>query len=774
VNPRGTSREGLVRRVGRTHFAEVLLDISNKLAATPTLTDALRTVVELTAATIGAERGAVFLNDSVTSELFSRTRDGKFEREIRIPNTLGIAGNVFTQGIGVIVNDAYADERFNRAVDEMTGYTTKTVLCVPLVTLKGERIGTAQLLNKLEGQFTDDDLELLDAMVEQAAVAIEHHRTVEAIERNRLQQLEFLGVVSEISSELKLGPLLAKLIGTITKMLDAERSTLFINDEKTNELFTEVGEGLGATRIRFPNDRGIAGAVFQSLDTINISHAYADLRFNPSFDRQTGFFTRSILCVPVVNKRGQTIGVTQVLNKRGGLFTSEDEARLKAFTSQISIGLENAKLFDDVQNIKNYNVSILESMSNGVITLNEDGKIVTCNAAGLRMMKLRAAEIVDRAAEEFFSDSNAWVMEMVGRVEEKVRSLANQPMRRRSDRQAPQENVMDAELTVGGDKMSVNLTVLPLIGITGGRLGSMIMVDDISTEKRVKSTMARYMDPSLAERVMQAGQDILGGHSGDASILFSDIAGFTSLTEELGAAETVSLLNEYFTLMVDCVQQEGGMLDKFIGDAIMAVFGTPLAHDDDPDRAVRTAIAMLRALDGYNERRRDEGRGTIDIRIGVNTDVIVSGNIGSPKRMDYTVIGDGVNLASRLESACKAYGARIMVSEYTFGRLRGTYRSREIDRTIVKGKTKPVAIYEILEYHTPESFPNINEALGLFKHGLESYRAQRWDAAIKAFEETLRLNPRDKASKMYVSRCQVLKENPPGDAWDGVFVMVTK
>ena len=774
MNPRGTSREGLVRRVGRTHFAEVLLDISNKLAATPTLTDALRTVVELTAATIGAERGAVFLNDSVTSELFSRTRDGKFEREIRIPNTLGIAGNVFTQGIGVIVNDAYADERFNRAVDEMTGYTTKTVLCVPLVTLKGERIGTAQLLNKLEGQFTDDDLELLDAMVEQAAVAIEHHRTVEAIERNRLQQLEFLGVVSEISSELKLGPLLAKLIGTITKMLDAERSTLFINDEKTNELFTEVGEGLGATRIRFPNDRGIAGAVFQSLDTINISHAYADLRFNPSFDRQTGFFTRSILCVPVVNKRGQTIGVTQVLNKRGGLFTSEDEARLKAFTSQISIGLENAKLFDDVQNIKNYNVSILESMSNGVITLNEDGKIVTCNAAGLRMMKLRAAEIVDRAAEEFFSDSNAWVMEMVGRVEEKVRSLANQPMRRRSDRQAPQENVMDAELTVGGDKMSVNLTVLPLIGITGGRLGSMIMVDDISTEKRVKSTMARYMDPSLAERVMQAGQDILGGHSGDASILFSDIAGFTSLTEELGAAETVSLLNEYFTLMVDCVQQEGGMLDKFIGDAIMAVFGTPLAHDDDPDRAVRTAIAMLRALDGYNERRRDEGRGTIDIRIGVNTDVIVSGNIGSPKRMDYTVIGDGVNLASRLESACKAYGARIMVSEYTFGRLRGTYRSREIDRTIVKGKTKPVAIYEILEYHTPESFPNINEALGLFKHGLESYRAQRWDAAIKAFEETLRLNPRDKASKMYVSRCQVLKENPPGDAWDGVFVMVTK
>ena len=216
------------------------------------------------------------------------------------------------------------------------------------------------------------------------------------------------------------------------------------------------------------------------------------------------------------------------------------------------------------------------------------------------------------------------------------------------------------------------------------------------------------------------------------------------------------------------------MMDKFVGDAIMAVFGTPLAHDDDPDRAVRSAIAMLRALEGFNTRRREEGHGAIDIRVGVNTDVIVSGNIGSPKRMDYTVIGDGVNLASRLEGACKAYGAHILASENTFGRLRGTYRSREVDRLIVKGKTKPVAVHEILEYHTRESFPYINEALGHFKHGLESYRAQRWDVAIKAFEEVLRLNSHDKGSTVYVARCKHLQDNPPGDGWDGVFVMETK
>ena len=166
-------------------------------------------------------------------------------------------------------------------------------------------------------------------------------------------------------------------MGAITRLLDAERSTLFLNDEKTGQLYTEIGQGLGSTKITLPNHAGIAGAVFTAGSTINIPHAYADLRFNPSFDKKTGFFTRSILCVPVRNKDGKVIGVTQVLNKRGGPFTASDEERLQAFTAQISIGLENAKLFDDVQKMKNYNESVLESMSNGVVTLDDRRVIVT-------------------------------------------------------------------------------------------------------------------------------------------------------------------------------------------------------------------------------------------------------------------------------------------------------------------------------------------------------------------------------------------------------------
>ncbi|HLH30856.1 MAG TPA: GAF domain-containing protein [Terriglobia bacterium] len=742
----------------RARLAELLLDVSNKIAVAANLAEAFDVLAQHTASVVNAEQASVFLNDARTGELYTRIAVGKFTREIRMLNHLGVAGHVFTTARGLIIPDAYADERFNPEVDKKTGFITRNILCVPLKTLKGQIIGVSEVLNKKQGNFTEEDLELLEALVRQAAIALESRRTAEEIEHDRQQQLELLKVVSEVSSEIKLGPLLQKLIGTITRMLNAERSTLFLNDEKTKELYTEIGEGLGATQIRFPNHVGIAGTCFTAAESVNIPHAYADLRFNPSFDKRTGFFTRSMLCVPVINKDGKTIGVTQVLNKKGGTFTPEDEARLKAFTSQISIALENAKLFDDVQNMKNYNESVLESMPSGVITLNEDGMVITCNTAGLKIMKTRAEDILKRNAADIFTGGNEWVAEKIELVGQKQ----------------TQEVTIDAEMTFSGEKVSANVTILPLISTQQKKLGSLIMIDDITGEKRLKTTMSRYMDPSVAEKMLQAGAEILGGQSSVATVLFSDIRSFTTLTEELGAQATVSLLNEYFTIMVDCIQAEGGMLDKFIGDAIMAVFGTPMAHDDDEDRAIRASINMLRELNTYNVRRAAEGKKPIQIGIGINTDTIVSGNIGSPRRMDYTVIGDGVNLASRLESACKQYHARLLISEYTFKKLRGTYRIREIDRVVVQGKTQPVGLFEILDYHSDETFPNIMEVLNAFRYGVKCYRDRRWDDAMKSFREALELNPSDFLSQMYLERCEHLKQSPPPELWDGVFVMKTK
>lgn len=739
-------------------LAELLLEVTRRMAGYDTLDEVLNALVEMTTLELNAERGSLFLNDPATNELYSRVAQGNIQREIRLMNNTGIAGHVYTTGVPLLIHDAYADPRFNRSVDERTGFVTHNILCVPIKTVKGEIIGVAQTLNKKSGRFTKQDLELLEAMTCQGTVALQSAQFIERMRAIRLQEMEFIDVVSEVTADIKLGSLLQKVMGEATRLLNAERSTLFLNDEKTNELWSEVGQGLASMQIRLPNTAGIAGAVFSSAKSINIPYAYADLRFNPAFDKKTGFFTRSILCVPIINKNGKTIGVTQVLNKRGGPFTTEDESRLRAFTAQISIALENAKLFADVQAMKNYNDSMLESMSNGVITLDEHENIVTCNASGLRILRVEAGQVLNRSAADFFAADNGWIIEKLKRVAETQAS----------------DIVMDAELLVEGEKLSVNLTALPLLSMEKKRIGSMLMIEDISNEKRLKSTMSRYMDPGIADQMLASGAESLGGQSVKATVLFSDVRSFTTITEQLGAQGTVALLNEYFTLMVDCIQREEGMLDKFIGDAIMAAFGIPVAHDDDTDRAVRSAIAMMKELTIWNVQRVAEGKMAVDIGIGLNTDMVVSGNIGSKKRMDYTIIGDGVNLAARLESACKQYGAHILISEFTYKQLKGTYYSRELDFVVVKGKTQPVAIYELLDYHSEETYPHMIDALRQFKSGLTKYRQRKWADAVQAFEEVLEFNPADKAAKIYIERCRVIAENPPGEDWDGVWVMEEK
>ncbi len=755
-------RAGESKRKGnegrRLKLAELLLKVSRRMAQCESLDDVLHTLVEMTAGELEAERGSLFLNDPGTGELYARVAQGRIKREIRLLNNTGIAGHVFTTGEAVVVHDAYGDSRFNRAIDEQSGFTTRNIACVPIKVANGEIVGVLEALNKRKGNFTRRDLEDLEAMVAQGTLALGTAQLIERMKEIREQEREFVRVVSDVSAEIKLDLLLRRVMGEATRMLSAERSTLFLNDEKTHELWSEVGEGLESMQIRLPNHLGIAGAVFTTGKSINIPHAYADLRFNPSFDTQTGFFTRSILCVPIINKHGKTIGVTQVLNKHGGLFTAEDESRLRAFTAQVSIALENAKLFADVQNMKNYSDAMLESMSNGVLTLDESGRIATCNMPGLRILRMRGDRVVNRMAADFFAGDNAWVLEKLKRVEETGKA----------------EVTMDMEMAVYGGRISTNFTALPLVNAERKRIGSMLLIEDISNEKRLKSTMSRYMDPGVADQLLASGAEALGGQSAEATVLFADIRGFTTISEQLGPQGTVGLLNDYFTLMVECIQREGGMLDKFIGDALMAGFGVPVPREDDVDRAVRAAIAMMRELGKWNEQRLAEGRPPIDIGIGLNSDTIVSGNIGSRKRMDYTMIGDGVNLASRLESACKQYGAHILVSEFTWKKLRGTYRGRELDRIIVKGKTQPVAIYEVLDYHTAESYPNMSDASGYFRDALAKYRTRDFAGAHELFGKVLANNPADAAAKLYAGRCTVLMQNPPAEDWAGVWVMESK
>ena len=742
----------------RLRHLEMLLSISQQVSAIETLDEVLEVLIRLSVEQTRAERGSLFLNDPQTGELYSRIALGNISREIRILNTHGVVGYAYTRGEGVIIHDAYADERFDRTVDRQTGFRTHSILCVPIRTVKGEIIGVIQMLNRKEGKFSEQDMAMLDAITGQAAMALQSHQQNERIQRSRAQELEFLDVVSDVASELELVPLLQKIMGEARRMLKADRCTLFLNDSKTNELWSEVGTGLNSIQIRFPNHLGIAGAVFTTAKSINIPYAYADLRFNPVFDKKTGYFTRSILCVPVINKQGHAIGVVQSLNKLGGVFSTEDETRLRAFSARISLALENAKLFTDIQNMKNYNESMLESMSNAVLTLDEKGQIITCNRAGFRMLGVEAADIIGKKDRDFFLSQNDWLLEKIDKVEKTDAT----------------ESADDAELVSHAGVRSVNVTIQPLFSMDRKRLGTMLIMEDISAEKRMKSTMTRYMDPELADKLLAGGENINQGRSSIVTVLFADIRNFTSLTERLGPQGTVKLLNEYFEIMVECIQQEGGMLDKFIGDALMAGFGTLVTHDDDEDRAVRAAIQMIRELDRFNQARLQRGEVPVEIGIGVNTDRVVAGPIGSAKRQDYTIIGDGVNLAARLESACKQYHTRILISEFTLRKLHARYRLREVDRVVVKGKSEPVAVYEILDYHTSDSFPRMDEVLELFNRGLVQFRRGEWDKAEATFEAAYQLNPEDRLCLIYAERCRKLKAEPPPDDWTGVWVLSDK
>ncbi|MBT7540159.1 MAG: GAF domain-containing protein [Gammaproteobacteria bacterium] len=759
------------RLQSKLHQTEMLLSVTQKIAGLKNLSEILWTLIEMTTNELGADRGSLFLNDPLTGELYSRVAQGELTREIRILNTTGIAGAIFQNAEGEIIHDAYVDDRFNKSIDEQTGYVTKNIVCAPVRTVRNDVIGVIQILNKKKGRFTKEDLEIVEAITSQAAVSLQNAQGVEEMVKAREKEMQFLDIVSDVTAEIELGSLLQRVMVEATRMLNADRSTLFLNDEKTDELFSRVAMGDGIGEIRLPNSAGIAGAVFQSRETVNIPYAYADLRFNPGFDKQTGYFTRSILCVPITNKDGKCIGCTQALNKKGGGFTDEDESRLKAFTQQVAIALENAKLFEDVAKERAYNHSMLTSMSNAVITINDEGKIITCNKAGLKILKIRTSDIIGKTSEEFFTNGRSWILEKIKECEESL-----------------EDNIlMDTEFEVGSEEddnletVSANVSFLPLenqdpdgrMDQSESHLGTMIMVEDISDEKRMKSTMSRYIDPGIADQLLGDGTDIMGGQESVATLLFSDVRGFTTITETLGAQGTVSLLNEYFDIMVEAISEQGGMVDKFIGDAIMAAFGIPVGHDDDEDRGVRAGINMIARLWEWNVEREKEGKMPVDMGLGLNTDNIVAGNIGASKRMDYTMIGDGVNLAARLESACKQYSARILISDFTYQKLKGTYQVRYIDDVVVKGKTEPVGVREVLDYHNKDTFPNLMDTVNHFNEAREHYRSGNWDKATRSFKECLKANPEDKLSKTYIERCAILKKENPKD-WDGVWVMTSK
>ncbi len=294
-----------------------------------------------------------------------------------------------------------------------------------------------------------------------------------------------------------------------------------------------------------------------------------------------------------------------------------------------------------------------------------------------------------------------------------------------------------------------------------------------NSEERIRHIFQKYVPAEIIDEVLKTkGEKLLIGKNQVATILFSDIRSFTTISEKLSAEELVKSLNTYFNIMVNIIISHKGTIDKFIGDAIMAIFGAPVEHDDDPYQAVVTGLEMIKNLDHFNRKQVALKRPPFKIGVGINTGEVVVGNIGSTQKLDYTCIGDAVNLASRLEGLTKMYGVPIIISQFTFEETRDKIEARELDSVRVKGKLKPVKIYQPIDRETVSD--RELEAFRKFNTAIELYQNRRFKDALRIFRETYKQLSYDVPSSLYIDRCNELIKNPPGEDWDGVYVAKTK
>ena len=275
----------------------------------------------------------------------------------------------------------------------------------------------------------------------------------------------------------------------------------------------------------------------------------------------------------------------------------------------------------------------------------------------------------------------------------------------------------------------------------------------------MQGAMRRFMTQKVVDQVLSRGDDLLFGTACQASVLFADIRNFTTMAEALTPRETVDMLNEAFTEFFEAVAAYDGVLDKFIGDAIMAVYGAPITTGRDPENAVESAVQMLRALHLLNQRRAERSLPPLRLGVGVATGEVVAGTIGSPKRMDYTVIGDSVNLSSRLQDLTKGYGVEILVDEATAAAVGDRHRLRELDVITVRGRQRPAKIYQVM-FDATDEHADISAMLDDYQRGRDCLAARDWRGAAAAFAVALVHNPQDRASLLMLDRANALALDP--------------
>ena len=687
---------------------------------------------------VDSDRTTIYITNKDKGILECLYAEGIHDKKIlTIPFGRGIAGNVAITKNSYITNKVNNSPLFDIYYDTKTGYKTAKIICAPILNELNECIGVIQSLNKTNGSFSDQDVKIIEGFASTASILIQNFKLFSLTSQMKNSVDTLLNVSSIINSELELEKVIELIINKSSEITKSDRSTFFLFDKTNDELTTYFGQGLKNIKIR--TNKGIVGLIAKTKMPIIENDPYHNPNFDPSVDKSTKYLTKSILGVPVLNTNNELIGVIEVINKIDGVFKKQDVQILKGFASHIAIAIQNAKLFGEVYSMKNYFNLIFENLDNGIITFDKNGYVKTLNSKFCDLFGVSKSSYLHKHLKDLKSELKP--------IYQNTKSLFES---------GKKQKLMGLEVIKSDEnKSTYNLSSLPMNNIEGGNIGAINVIQDITTETRVQQNLRRYLPNHLVSEIFNKDDlSLLDGKYRRCSILFSDLRNFTTITEKMGAIEVVKFLNGYFNTMVDSVIKNNGVLDKFIGDAIMAVFGIPYPDKDDVKNSILCSLDMLRKLKEFNQV--NPNRETLNLGIGIATGNVISGNVGSNKRFEYTVIGDSVNLASRLEGLSKKYNLNILVCSTTYNKIAEDFHCREIDTVFVKGKKLSTKIYSIIDCKTNTLSDSVIEFNQYYAHGLQHLKLKDYQRANEFFLKAKGINPKDRPTQFHLQKLQTI------------------
>ncbi|HIN02655.1 MAG TPA: PAS domain-containing protein [Candidatus Marinimicrobia bacterium] len=634
-------------------------------------------ILRLTLGTVMASKGAIFLYNQKKDELSILASQGlKKRKPFSPPKKLPDQSE----------KHRYDHIKLDKTPQWITGELKKCItesdmkILVPLFH-KDHMLGVLCVGKKFMGEiFTEAELKILEIIANHLTKALYNYELIQDVEEKQTQlnlkllELETLFDISvAISSVLDVDELGEEILWRSVGILNASKGMMLV--PKENSPILEPNSSFNWEDMDALISKKLA--VFKKIEDEK-----SGLIFTPedknSLQKKLGEY--HIIIAPL-RAKDNLLGYMLLCNKetRHGVeaFTQTDLDLLSALCNQGAVALDNARLFKDITKAKQFNESILGSIATGVITLDPLGEIDSINQAGLDILKMSMDEIIGNHYMYLFEKDDE-ILELI--------------------QMAELENTTHSEINMSFLTVSieavVNVSVAPRIDPDGNIQGLVIAIEDISDVSKVKNTFKRYVSKQVVDELLDDDAKLnLGGEEREVTILFSDIRGFTSMSENMNPESVVSTLNEYFSDMIDIVFKYNGTLDKIIGDELMIVYGAPISAEDDTQRAVTTAVEMQEQITRLNKKRKKRKDAPIMVGIGINRGVVVSGNIGSRDMMDYTVIGDTVNLGARL---CSAAGpGEILVSPTVWKETKKQYSFEKLDPIKVKGKKNKVMVYRI-------------------------------------------------------------------------------